>query len=190
MISLFKHERLGDKHGPLLPSGSSSGPEMALWSLPSTWSHPLVESLRHFIDLSFTSIFPPVNDPSCRKLTNHQKNFKWWPDSNFRPPGRQSNVKTTRPRCPPKTTSRLLKTSLGFVKIIIKIDWHKFKICSLFIYLKHFVRAGFDTGNHVCRTVCRLFHIREVVLRVSIQNHLANRPQGEFIVRPNFGLPK
>ena len=57
----------------------------------------------------------------------------------------------------------------------------------LCLYLKHFVWGRFNTRNHACRIKGTLLYLCKVILRVAIENHLANL--NEWILRmwPDLG---
>ena len=54
------------------------------------------------------------------------------------------------------------------------------------IYLQHFVWGGFYAERHVGRTEGNLLHILEVVLGVTVEDYLADRDEGEVLVRPDL----
>lgn len=53
-------------------------------------------------------------------------------------------------------------------------------------YLQHFIWAGLDAWRHVGGAEGDLLHFGEVVLRVSVQNHLSYGNKWELALRPNL----
>jgi len=61
--------------------------------------------------------------------------------------------------------------------LIVWINHCVIGVKELGLYLKHFVRAGFDSRNHVSRAISALLDLGEVIFRVSVQHHFSDRPK-------------